>query len=623
MKYFLKLKTYLFIIAFTILLLPVVGQNINEQNQLAQEYYANKEYEKAASIFLELYNNQKSKVYYSYYINCLVLNNDFETAEKVIKKEIKRNDLDLTYYVDLGYVYKTQNKLKEADEEFQKAIKLIIPNNSQIITLANQFVQRREFDYAEQTYLKGRKLLKEIYGFHFELAYLYLVQRMYDNMITEYLDLLEIHESYLQTVQNQLQATVYSDKENDLTGKLKGQLIKRIQKEPDRIIFSELLIWLYLQEKDYNNAYIHSIALDKRRKEDGTRIMELARQAAGNKDYSIAMKAYQYVIDKGKYNPWFIEAKSENMNTLYSRVIDSPGVLNEEILNLETLLKNTLEELGWSKSTFTLIKALSNVQTFYLNNPEEAEKNLEYALNTAALKPIQVSECKLLLGDICLYNNDIWGATLYYAQVEKANENEPIGHEAKFRKARLAYYAGDFLWAQAQLDVLKASTSKLIANDAFTLSLLISNNLIDDTTGTALMMYSRAELFSFRHKDSLAILTLDSILKKFNVHSILDETYFKLGELYFKKTDYTQAVAFFDTVVTKFNYDLLADNALFFLGSIYEYYMPDKEKAMGYYEKILTDYPGSTLVVDARKHFRYLRGDNLSKEELFFMNIAP
>lgn len=593
----------------------MIAQNPDEQIQMAQEYYKNKEFDKAATLFLELYNNQKNKTYLTYYISCLMELKEYETAEKTLKKEIKKNNSDLSLLIDLGFLYKTQNLLKEADEQYQKALKLLPPENNQIILMANVFITKREYDLAEQTYLKGRKMMKDMYGFYFELAGLYQAQQLYDKMIEEYLNVLELHDSYLQTVQNRLQASVYSDKENNLTEKLKIQLIKRIQKDPDRIIFSELLIWLYLQSKDYDNAYIQSIALDKRQKEDGTRIIELARQAVASEEYDMAIKAFQYVIDKGKFNVWYSEAKSEHMNALYNKILNKPGVKIAEAINLESLIQQTLDELGWSSGTFSLIKALASVQTFYLNKTDESIKNLEKALETAKLIPSQVAECKLLLGDIALYSEDIWGATLYYAQVEKANENEPVGHEAKFRKSRLAYFAGDFLWAQAQLNVLKASTSKLIANDAFSLSILISDNVASDSTGEALMMFSRAELMSFRHKDSLAILILDSIVKKFSQNAILDDAYYKLGELYLKKSDFQTAINYFDTVATRFNIDLLADDALFKLGTIYEKYVPDKIKAMEYYQKILTSHPGSIFVIEARKRYRFLRGDHISTEE--------
>ena len=69
-----------------------------------------------------------------------------------------------------------------------------------------------------------------------------------------------------------------------------------------------------------------------------------------------------------------------------------------------------------------------------------------------------------------------WEATILYTQLEKANPNNDIGYEAKLKKAMLAYYAGDLLWAKAQFDVLKGATSKLISNDAIQMSHFIHMN---------------------------------------------------------------------------------------------------------------------------------------------------
>ena len=48
------------------------------------------------------------------------------------------------------------------------------------------------------------------------------------------------------------------------------------------------------------------------------------------------------------------------------------------------------------------------------------------------------------------------------------------------------------------------------------------------------------------------------------------------------------------------------------LGNIYESYFPDKEQAMKYYLQLVTDFPGSILVNEARQRYRALRGDNLN-----------
>ena len=97
------------------------------------------------------------------------------------------------------------------------------------------------------------------------------------------------------------------------------------------------------------------------------------------------------------------------------------------------------------------------------------------------------------------------GAKLLYAQVEKAFKNDPLGHFAKFKNAKLSFYIGEFDWAKAQLDVLKAATSKLIANDALRFSVLISDNIDMDSSTVALEIYARADLLLYRNQQEVAL----------------------------------------------------------------------------------------------------------------------
>jgi len=46
------------------------------------------------------------------------------------------------------------------------------------------------------------------------------------------------------------------------------------------------------------------------------------------------------------------------------------------------------------------------------------------------------------------------------------------------------------------------------------------------------------------------------------------------------------------------------------LGDIYDNQLNDKPQAKIYYQKIITDYPGSLWINDARKRFRVIRGDS-------------
>src|SRR6185369_18801 len=184
-------------------------------------------------------------------------------------------------------------------------------------------------------------------------------------------------------------------------------------------------------------------------------------------------------------------------------------------LKLESDYVTALNELGKNAQTASLIRGLSHLRVFYLDKTEQAMNDLDSAINFQNISSQVQAECKLELGDILLFTGNVWDSDLLYAQVDKAFKNDPLGQEAKFRAARLDYYRGDFLWAQAQLDVLKSATSQLIANDALSLALLISYNVGLDSTTDALSLYSQADLLAYRNKTDDAMVLLDSLLKTY------------------------------------------------------------------------------------------------------------
>jgi TolA-binding protein len=184
-----------------------------------------------------------------------------------------------------------------------------------------------------------------------------------------------------------------------------------------------------------------------------------------------------------------------------------------------------------------------------------------------------------------------------------------IGQDARFRNAKLAYYNGDFEWAQAQFDILKTSTSKLISNDALDLSIFIMDNMGLDSNTHALAEFSKAELLIFQNKLDLAIEKLTILGNLYPEHNLDDDILYLKGKLYERKRDYTSAESMYKEIVEKFPEEIRADNALYNLAQLYEHQLNDVEKAKSCYEKIFMEYTDSTFAIDARKRFRELRGD--------------
>jgi TolA-binding protein len=159
--------------------------------------------------------------------------------------------------------------------------------------------------------------------------------------------------------------------------------------------------------------------------------------------------------------------------------------------------------------------------------------------------------------------------------------------------------------------VLRASTSKLIANDALDLSVFIMDNLNLDTTSDAISLYAGAELLVLQNRFDDAFRKLDTLRRDFPEHSLQDDILYLEAQIFEKRRDYAKAAALYGEVAEKYPEDIRADNALYALAQLYELKMNDLEKAQSLYEKIFLDFSGSVFAVEARKRYRTLRGDKM------------
>ena len=356
-------------------------------------------------------------------------------------------------------------------------------------------------------------------------------------------------------------------------------------------------------------ALIQAKSLDRRMKEDGNRVFQLAQLCTSNEDYPAAIDAYKYLIAKGKEFPYYYSSRSELLKTRFLQAVSQHDPAKKELAELEKEFETEISAIGDNANSASLVKNLAHLDAFYLGKSDHAVELLTKLVEMNGLDTRTQAECKLELADILLFTGDVWESTLLYQQVYKDFKNDAIGEQAKFKNAKLSYYIGEFKWAQTQLDILKAATSRLIANDAMALSLLISENFDPDSNTVALGFYSRADLLEYRNEDELAITTLDSIAKAFTYHPIFDEMLLLKAKIRIKQGRFTEADTLLGELVTKYPEDVFADEGLITRAKLNENTLKNIPHAMAYYEELLTNYPGSIYVIEARKKFRTLRGD--------------
>lgn len=578
-----------------------------QDEQLAAQYMSNNEFEKAIEVYERLYTKgNKSTYLYDNLLTCYFKLNRFEDAEKLVKKQQRKAESSPYYSVDLGYVYEKAGQAEKAQKTYDQIIQKTGTYYELVLETANAFRKRNKTDFAIATYLKGRKSNGDNQGlFCVELAQLYAEKHQTGPMLQEYLTAINQNPEMIEDVQGYLQLYLDKDEDYDM---LKQTLQKKLKEYPSSDLYSEMLIWLFVQRKDFENALIQTRAVDKRNKGEGRQIVQLADLAVSNQRYESANKAYQEVILLGPEKPFYINAKlgllrSRNLKIFYAGLFN-----NADLLALENEYNGFLKEFGRYAATASSLRELAHLQAYYLYKYDTAIANYEELINMPRLDNRFKAECKLDLGDIYVLKGEVWEAMLLYGQVDKEFLEDPLGQEAKFRNARLSYYLGEFEWAKGQLDVLKTATTQLISNNAIELSLQIQDNTVDSNE-EPMKWFARADLFYFQNRINDAIVVLDSISLLYPKHELTDDVMYKRAEIALKEKKFSGAIQLFKQVYDEHGSDILGDNALFMIADIYESKLNNPEEAKRYYELFIEKYPGSFFLTEVRKRYRALRGD--------------
>ena len=599
-------------VALVLMLLLISNQGYTQprdnDTKLAAHYYNKGQFEKAEVYYQKAYKRYNSQLYFERYFDCLFYQEKYQECEKLALKRIKKDPYTIQNKFKLAEIYKTTEREEKANELYQDLIKELPPIQSRVDDLGETFQGKGMYDLALETYLKGRKMMKGGYGFQLELASLYSLMGKPADMLSEYLNLLDYSPVYVRTVQNYLSRVIDFEEDDNLVEMLREEILLKVQRNPEETVYNEMFIWYYLQREEFSGAVIQAKALDKKKNEKGRRVMEVGDVCRANGDYNSAIKAYDYVLSLNKNYPYYYAAIQYKLDVQFLQVTTKKSYSKSEIRTVAEDFETALQLIGRDNQSQGIMIQLAEIYAFYLN---ETEKALTIANELLALplnKPDK-ARVKILKGDVLVVSNEIWDASLLYMQVANDFSEDILGHEAKFKNAKVFYYDGEFDYAKAQLDVLKASTSKLIANDAMQLSLLLQDNLGIDTTTAPVQMYANADLLLQQNEYVAALSMLDSLERRFPFHSMVDEVLFKKGEIYEKQQNWDKAIANYEIVVESYAHDILGDDAAFRIAEICEIRLNDKQRASEYYRKILFEFSGSLYSAEARKKFRSITAE--------------
>ena len=574
--------------------------------QLANEYITKGEKEKALLVFQQLVKkNENIPFVHTSYFNLLIDMGKFDEAEDYVQR-LNRKDDKLSYRLDLGVLYFRSGNLPKADKYLNALIKAQGDDVYKLKTTSDYLASKNLTDYAVTALKQARTGSGNESVYALELANLYRMAGKRDQMVEEYLNYVTQTPSNISYIKNVMQILITKPEELESLEKL---LLDRIQQNQNSEVFSDLIIWVNLQQKNFYGAFIQARAYDKRFRKEQSKTLEIAQIALNNQDYENADKSFSYVIKEFAGTENELPARMGLIKARESKVKKSYPVNRDSVRYVIGEYSRFKKNYPDNPNGFEASLNQATLHAYYLEEMDSAVYYLQGLIANNKVAPSMKSKAKIDLGDIYLLKEEPWEATLLYSQVEKTQRETPLGYEAKLKNAKLSYFKGEFKLAQEHLDILKQATTREIANDAMELSMRIKENITFDTTGAALKEYASIELMMAQNKIDQALTRLSKFSETTSDQQIKDDVYWLEASLRLKRGEFEKALALCDKIVTEFGEDILADDAYFLEGEIQERYLKNKDKAMEIYREFLTKYPGSVYVAEARKRYRILRGD--------------
>lgn len=583
---------------FLLLVIPASAQ----EDFLAKQYYNDGDFDKAVVFYENLVaSNPRRMDYAEQLVSCYQQLQQYDKAVAFLNKRIESGSAHPAVLIDLGYTYRLQGNLQEAERWYDEALHVLESNPNFGYVIGFKFQRYTLLEYALRAYQRAMELNPEL-DYNTQIARIYGEQGKIEKMFEAYMDLLTERESIKPNIMRILEGFITPDPQSVNNLLLRRALLKRAQKTPNPL-WNEMLSWLYIQQREYSSALSQEKAIYRRMEGANLeRILGLGQIAEDAEDLQAARSAFEYVVKES----------SDPVTTLNARLhLIDISLLEKPVQNLRQVEKSyvvLIQEYGYQPNTLQLQISYANFLTFEKGDSEQAigilKKSLELPMSNYTEGYV-----KLNLGDILVYTRRFNEALILYSQVQKRLKNDVLGQQARFKVAQTSFYKGDFDWAQTQLKVLRNSTSQLIANDAMQLSLIISDNSLEDSTQTALKKYARADFLAYQQKQKEALQILDDLLENHRGERIEDEALLKQGKLLEVQKDYSGARLSYLKIVEFYGQDILADDAHFALAELYRIQLNEPEKAMDHYRQIIFNYQDSYYFPLARKQFRILRGD--------------
>lgn len=571
----------------------------------AERLFNEAKFDSAAQVYLRLFNveSPKNPATYLSLSRALYETQNFDRLGLVAEK-YRIDSEDPLGYIDQYWALVSKGKTKKADNLWKEIVAYSASSTEvNCSRLMQRLIRYGAFHQAKQVFVQ------------FAPA----IQTAPQNLVEQYLELYFLEDSmhkaltlsmeYLQERPSQVEDfTRFFDRQKSKDGfynLFKQELFTYTSQHPEVSFTLHVLIWLEQIHGNFGEAARFGLMLARRSSDFTPNLLTLAQDAFNNDALHQCLDLCDFVLTSDYVSAFGGKAAQLKLST-QKRLLEKGDNDAVDLNYLEKALLDLAKNNEASPSIQTeAILEYCSIQIKYRQDINSTVAFLDSLIQSNSLKRKNLNRIKLLYGEALTMQGKPWKALIVYTQVDHDDGDGILGEEARFKKAELSYYEGEFEWAQAQLNILKGATSELIANNAIQLSVFITDNLGLDSNTDAMMGYAAIELLVAQHRLNEAITSLNAWEQVYDEHVLMDNALVMRAEIYEKQRNPEAAIRTYNRVLERFESSILCDNVHWALAELYQK-REEHERVKEHCLAILTDFPDSRLVNSARELYRKL-----------------
>ena len=571
----------------------------------AERLFNEAKFDSAAQVYLRLFNveSPKNPATYLSLSRALYETQNFDRLGLVAEK-YRIDSEDPLGYIDQYWALVSKGKTKKADNLWKEIVAYSASSTEvNCSRLMQRLIRYGAFHQAKHVFVQ------------FAPA----IQTAPQNLVEQYLELYFLEDSmhkaltlsmeYLQERPSQVEDfTRFFDRQKSKDGfynLFKQELFTYTSQHPEVSFTLHVLIWLEQIHGNFGEAARFGLMLARRSSDFTPNLLTLAQDAFNNDALHQCLDLCDFVLTSDYVSAFGGKAAQLKLST-QKRLLEKGDNDAVDLNYLEKALLDLAKNNKASPSIQTeAILEYCSIQIKYRQDINSTVAFLDSLIQSNSLKRKNLNRIKLLYGEALTMQGKPWKALIVYTQVDHDDGDGILGEEARFKKAELSYYEGEFEWAQAQLNILKGATSELIANNAIQLSVFITDNLGLDSNTDAMMGYAAIELLVAQHRLNEAITSLNAWEQVYDEHVLMDNALVMRAEIYEKQRNPEAAIRTYNRVLERFESSILCDNVHWALAELYQK-REEHERVKEHCLAILTDFPDSRLVNSARELYRKL-----------------